>query len=217
MTNAEWVAKKVTFQLPRFDTTIHSLCPLSYSLSKEDATAFTDFNITEETGNKIQMLVPFDEEAPTTKTFFIDAENTYEATGQSPEFVLELNPCGNELVNIEGEQAFSMDVNIDEGTDPTIVSFLNAFESNRSTSCPVTTYSLEMASNATLTEDEALLFSLDSEAQKISIAPLTYGEYKLYLKAETASGQQNYIEYSINIYSCTQEYAELAVDFSSLQ
>lgn len=111
-----------------------------------------------------------------------------DATFASPEVTFTIFPCGNEKVNIVGDETTSLDLDMNDPVPAaTVYDYSTYFESNR-TGCPVTTFTLEMANNASLTEEESEMFSIDTEAQELSILPLVKDNHKLYLRAETAEG-----------------------------
>jgi len=110
-----------------------ALCPLSYSF--DSFTGPTEISAPEVVEEQVKVTIPLEEDVPRVFEFKINATNQENAMNSTAKFVVSLFPCGNEIISIQGNASYAIDLDMDNpAPEPTIVNLDQLFESNR-TSC----------------------------------------------------------------------------------
>lgn len=145
---------------------------------------------------------------PTIFTFFIRGYNKDASDDFTPQFLITINACGNEIVNLDGDVKVSIALDMDDPEpSSTVIDLLLEFSSNR-THCPVTSYVIKLTSEVNdPISDESLIYSL--AGSNLELTPAIKGINTFFVFAIAGSGEYNVQEYNVTVYPCRSSIASV--------
>jgi hypothetical protein len=153
--------------------------------------------------------------------FFVKGANKDDSSDKTPKFKISIFPCGNEVIEIEGEESYSIELDMDDPLpDATVIDMTELLISNR-TNCPVTGFAIKMSNDTPAaadepTADQLRVFSIDGDS--LSISPVIAGNYTFYVQGTSDEGVHANIEYKVVVFPCKPSIATItASSFSSVR